>query len=95
MQRRIAVGFLLVSFLTLGAAAEAARVRVVHRPHRTVVTVHRGFPIRRTLPRVVVRTPVVAFRVAPRVFLPPLVFRSVVVAVAPLPDLVLWQGCCR
>jgi hypothetical protein len=92
MQRRIATGLVLVSFLAVGAAAEAARVRVARRPHRTVVTVHRGFPLRRTLPRVVVRGPVVAVRVTPRVFLPPLVFRPVVVAVAPLPNVVRWQG---
>lgn len=68
---------------TLAPVADAARVRVTKRGRTTSVTVHRGFPIRRTLPtNVVVRTHTV--RVAPRVYLAPVAFTAV--AVAALPD---------
>ena len=74
---------LVVATVSL-SQAEAARVRVVHRgPHRTTVVVHRGFPLHRTLPAVVVRAPAVAVRVAPRVYLAPVVFGAVVVASLP------------
>ena len=66
--------------------AEAARVRVTKTRTRTgrvttKVTVSRGFPIRRTLPTVVVRTHTV--RVAPRVYLAPVAFAAVAVATLP------------
>ncbi len=81
MKRVLAVAGLLA--LTLGPvapSAEAARVRVVHHGPRTRVTIRTGFPIGRSLPRVVIRTPRVAIRVTPRVFLPSVVFGAVVVA---------------
>ena len=83
------VGFLLALGLTV--AAEAARVRVVHRGHRTRVTVRAGFPLHRRLPHVYVRAPRVAIRVTPRVFLPPLIFPAVVVAVPPALELREWR----
>ena len=63
---------------------------VVHQGKHGKVVVHTGFPIRRTLPLVVVRPPRVAIRVAPRVFVAPIVFRPVVV-VRPAPTLVVWS----
>jgi hypothetical protein len=64
------------------STVDAARVRVVKRGRTTRVTVHRGFPIHRTLPSVVVRTgPVV--RVAPRAYLAPVAFAAVAVASLP------------
>jgi hypothetical protein len=74
----------------VASAAEAARVRVVHRGPHTRVTVHRGFPIARTLPRVYVRAPRVAVRVAPRVYLRPVVFGATVVAL-PKDDVQVWR----
>ena len=62
--------------------AGAARVRVRTRHARATVVVRPGFPLRRTLPVVVVR-PVPVVRVAPRVYLAPVVFGAVVVASIP------------
>jgi hypothetical protein len=86
------VSSILVFVVLTSSAAEAARVRVVHRGRTTRVTVHRGFPIHRTLPRVYVRRPVVAVRVTPRVFLPPVVFGTAVVVEAPAADRQAWSG---
>src|SRR4051794_38067651 len=62
--------------------ANAARVRV-RTGRRTTVVVRTGFPLHRVLPAVVVRGPAVAVRVAPRVYLAPVVFRPVFVASLP------------
>jgi hypothetical protein len=67
--------------------ADAARVvrttRVTrHGVTRTRVTVRPGFPIRRTLPAVVVR-PAGVVRVAPRVYLAPVVFTAAAIASIP------------
>jgi hypothetical protein len=88
-------GLLLVTLLFtlfLPETATAVRVRVRHRGRRTTVVVHRGFPIRRTLPMVVIRPPVVAVRVAPAVFLPPVVFGAVVLSAPPARDRQVWEG---
>lgn len=81
--------------MTLSApVADAARVKVTKTTRRggrttTKVTVHRGFPIHRTLPSVTVRTaPVV--RVTPRVYLAPVTFAAVAVAAATLPVTNTW-----
>lgn len=76
---------LLALFLLATATAEAARVRVTHkgpRGRRTTVTVRSGFPIRRTLPAVVVR-PAPVVRVVPRAYLAPVAFGAVVVSSLP------------
>jgi len=82
------------SFLSLASDVQAARVVVRRGPRgrvtRVRVTTHAGFPIRRTLPTVVVRGPVV--RVAPRVYLSPLVFGAVVVASLPPAPSRSWVG---
>lgn len=71
--------------------ADAARVRVRRGPAgRTRVTVTAGFPIRRTLPTVVVRPAPVAVRVAPRVYLAPVVFTAAVVTAIPGRD--VWRA---
>jgi len=86
MKRPVIVSLLVV--LSLVATAEAARRRVVVRGPRRTVVVRTGFPIRRTLPAVVVR-PGVAVRVAPRVYLAPVAFAAAVVT---LPSVVDWHG---
>ena len=84
MRRLVAIS--LLAALAVAGTAEARRVRrVVVRGPRVRVTVHPAFPIRRTLPAVVVRPgPVV--RVAPRVYLAPVVFTAAVVASVPHAD---------
>jgi hypothetical protein len=82
-QRIVITALVLASIISVTPRMEAARVRVVHtRGHRVRVTVRPGFPIRRTLPEVVIR-PGVAFRVAPRVYLAPVIFTAAVVASLP------------
>jgi hypothetical protein len=81
---------LLMAGLLLGAAvlsldsAYAARRVVVRKGGRVTrvhVTVRPGFPIRRALPNVVVRSTTV--RVVPRVYLAPVAFAAVAVAASP------------
>lgn len=64
------------------------RVVVHHAPKRTVV-VHRGFPIRRTLPVVVVRPARVAI-ISPAIFLAP-VFWVATAATAPPRERLVWE----
>jgi len=86
VKRLFAIVLLLV---TLAPLAEAARPRrVVVRGPRGRVVVRTGFPIRRTLPEVVIR-PGPAVLVAPRVYLTPVVFRA---AVVPLPARTDWRA---
>ncbi len=81
MKRLAYITVLAVVALSVAAPAFAARARVRRGPHgRAVVVVHRGFPLRRTLPVVVVRPARVAVRVVPRLFLAPVVWTAVVVA---------------
>ena len=82
---------LTAAVLLIASTADAARVRVTHRGprgRRTTVTVQRGFPIHRTMPTVVVRGPVV--RVAPRVYLSPVVFTAAIVTAVPHGQ--VWRG---
>lgn len=94
MKKCLAVLFaLLMGFALLAPSlSEAARARVVRRgPHRrTVVVVHRGHPIHRTLHAVVFRRPAVVVRVAPARFLP-LVVWAAVVSERPAADVLAWQ----
>jgi len=92
MKRILALLLFVLCVLPLADTAEAARVRVVRRgPHRTTVTVRRGFPLHRALPDVVIRAPRVAVRVTPRVFLPGVAFGAAVVAAAIAPESRVWQ----
>jgi hypothetical protein len=91
--KRLALGALvLVTLLPFVPEADAARVRVKTRRTtvRVRVNVRPGFPIRRTMPTVVVRGPVV--RVAPRVYLAPVVFTAAVIATAPAATTHVWTG---
>jgi hypothetical protein len=78
-----------LSFL-VPLSATAERVVRVKRP-RTTIVVHNGFPIRRTLPSVVVVEPRVAFRVAASAFLPVVPFRAVVVATHLPASSLVWE----
>jgi hypothetical protein len=83
MKNILVAGLLLgVSVLSLDSAyARRVVVRRQGRVTRVRVTVHPGFPIRRTLPNVVVRSATV--RVAPRVYLAPVAFAAVAVGASP------------
>jgi hypothetical protein len=88
--KRIIVMTLVLTAM-LAADASAGRVVVRKGPRGKRVTVHRGFPIRRTLPNVVVR-PAPVVRVTPRVYLAPVTFGAVVVASLPPADRRTWTG---
>lgn len=92
MKRLAGLALFFATLLALAAPAEAVRVRVRHRGHRTTVVVRPGFPIRRTLPVVVVRPPRVAVRVTPGIFLPPLLYAPVVVTTIPVREAIVWEG---
>jgi hypothetical protein len=82
-----------LSFLSVVPDADAARrvvVRKSPRGTRVRVTTHRGFPIHRTLPQVVVRTPVV--RVAPRVYLGPVAFTAAAISTLPPASARVWTS---
>ena len=90
MHRLIVTGFLAVAALVVASADAATRVRVVHHGHTTRIVVHRGFPLVRPLPMVVVMRPRVAIGIAPLRYLPPVVWAPVVVA-APAATELAWE----
>jgi hypothetical protein len=93
MKRVGAVALLLILGLQVVEPAFAARRVVVrHRgPRRTVVVVHRGWPLRRPARTVVVHPVRTVVRVTPGHYLAPVVFGGVLVATAPAQDLLVWQ----
>jgi hypothetical protein len=91
MKRWILALVFAAMFVQIASPVLATRKRAVHHgPRRTAVVVHKGFPIRRAFPEVVVRPARVVVRVAPAVFLAPLAWRATVVA-APAADVLIWQ----
>ncbi|MGN6187241.1 MAG: hypothetical protein ACTHQM_26695 [Thermoanaerobaculia bacterium] len=92
--RRFLLGlFILATLIPFAPTADAARVRVRTRRGNVVrvrVNTHPGFPIRRTMPNVVVRGPVV--RVAPRVYLSPIAFTAVAIASLPPARARAWES---
>ncbi|HUP63084.1 MAG TPA: hypothetical protein VNA69_22020 [Thermoanaerobaculia bacterium] len=91
MKRTIVASLLGALILSLAADANAGRVVARKGPRGTRVTVHRSFPIRRTLPHVVVR-PAPVVRIAPAVYLAPVVFTAAVVASLPPENTRVWTG---
>lgn len=95
MKRLFALFLLAALGLQFVPPADAARRKrvVVHRGphHRTVVVVHRGWPLRRPARVVVVRPARVHYRVAPVVFLPLVVWTGAVVASAPARNVLVWE----
>ena len=95
MKKRWVIVFLVVALLGLQALAAAASSgldrRVVRR--RTVVVVHRGFPVVRPLRHVVVHPIIRPCRVAPRIFLPLAFWTGVAVAgtAVPAPHFIVWE----
>lgn len=88
-------GLLLVLTLavTCAAPALAARARVVHRGprHRTVVVVHRGWPLHRPLRPVYIHPARSVVRVHTGVFLAPVIWAPRVIAVRPARDYRVWE----
>jgi hypothetical protein len=68
-----------------------ANQRRRHPRRRAVVVVHKGFPLHRPLRHVVVRPILHPYRVAPRVFLPLIVWEGTVVATLPGSDVLVWE----
>lgn len=93
MKRLVILCMLAALSLQSVAPADAARRVVVRRGphHRTVVVVHRGWPLRRPLRAVVIHPVRVTYGVAPAVFLPMVVWTGVVVATAPARDILVWE----
>jgi hypothetical protein len=95
MRRWIVVALLFVlaaqAFEAQAGPKKRAARRVAHR--RAVVVVHHGWPLRRPLRRVYVRPARVPIRMAPRIFLAPVVFTGVVIAAASAParDILVWE----
>jgi len=92
MRRLIPLLLVLALGLSFAEQASARRVVVRHGPRRTTVVVHRGWPLARPARLVVVRPTVVAVRVQPRVYLRPVVWSSMAIAVAshPTADALAW-----
>lgn len=96
MKRLVLLSLLAAVVLSIAEPASAARRRVVVRgPHHTVVrrtvVVHRGWPLRRPLRAVIVRPARVTVRVAPVVFLAPVVWGGVVISRHPAHDVLVWE----
>lgn len=95
MKRFLVVVLLAVLGVQAVVPAEAARRVVVRRgPHRrTIVIVHRGWPLRRPMRTVVVHPVRTQVRVTSVRYVAPVVFTGVVVAVATAParDRFVWE----
>jgi len=83
--------FVLILLLGFQAAAASSLVQRRRPLRRTVVVVHRGWPLHRPLPRVVVHGVRVPVRVSPVRFLPAVLWPGVVVAVPPRRDALIWE----
>ena len=93
MRRLIQIVLVLLLGLSMAQQATARRRVVVREtPRRTVVVVHRGWPLTRPARVVLVRPTVVAVRVQPRVYLRPVVWSTMTIAVAshPTADALAW-----
>ncbi len=96
MKRVILIALLLAFGAQLYDSADAGpRRRAARRVvrHRTVVVVRRGWPIRRPLRQVWIHPARVPIRMAPAVYLAPVVFTGIVVAAASAPpsDILVWE----
>jgi hypothetical protein len=95
MKKRFVIVFLVVALIGLQALAATASSgmdrRVVRR--RTVVVVHRGFPVVRPLRHVIVHPIIRPYRIAPRIFLPLAFWTGVAVtsAAVPAPHFMVWE----
>jgi len=95
MKRTVALLlFAILGVQTVAPAFAARRVVVRRGPHhRTVVTVHRGWPLRRPARVVVVRPPRVVVRVAPVTYMPVVFWSGALVGPSAYPahDVFVWE----
>jgi len=91
MKRFLPVVLLLALFGLQSVSAPPAEAQRRRPPRRTVVVVHKGFPLRRPLRPVIVRPVRRPYRVAPRVFLPLVTWGGIVAATLPGSNLVVWE----
>ena len=92
MKRALTIALAAVIVLSAAFESDARVVRVRRGPAgRVRVTTRPGFPIRRTLPTVVVRGGTVV-RVAPRVYLGPVAFTAVALATLPPANVRVWTA---
>jgi len=92
MKRRTFFIFLvliLFGFHAFGTTADAAQRR--KRLKRTVVAVHKGFPIRRAPRQVIIHPILRSYRVAPRVYLPLVAWGGVSTTVVVGSHLLVWE----
>ncbi len=92
MKKRIVP--LLLALVLFGLQSFAASVSADQRrkpPRRTVVVVHKGFPIVRPLRAVFTHAIRRPFRVVPRLFLPVIMWAPVLSTVPPPVNLILWE----
>lgn len=84
--------FAMILIPVVSSAANAPGLDQRRRPpRRTVVVVHRGFPLKRPLRNVVVRPVRRPFRISPARFLPAVFWAGVVVASLPARDVLIWE----
>jgi hypothetical protein len=92
MKRRLFPFFLLLVMFGLQTiAAPSADGQRRKPPRRTVVVVHRGFPIKRAPRNVVIHAIRRPYRIAPRLYLPLLTWGGVLVTTVPGRDLMVWE----
>jgi hypothetical protein len=94
MKKRWLIVFLAVFLLGLqGLAATASSGQKRRHRRRTVVVVHKGFPIVRPLRHVIVHPIIRPYRIAPRICLPVAFWTGVVVTASaiPAPHFIVWE----
>ena len=93
MKRFVVFGLaVLLGFQTAFAGSSSSGLGQRRRPpRRVVVSVHKGFPLRRPLRHVVIHPVRVSVRVVPARFLPAVFWSGVVIASAPRADILVWE----
>ena len=93
MKKRFIPVFLVLFLFGLQTLAPASPEGQRRRPprKRVVVVVHKGFPLKRSLRSVVVHPIRRPYRVAPRIFLPLIIWAPVLSTVPPPANLFVWE----
>ncbi len=90
MKRVVALGLVLMLFGSLAVGVSASPQRRRHH-RRAVVVVHKHFPLRRSLHRVVIHPIIRPYRIAPSVFLPLVNWVGIVSLTYPSSHLYVWE----
>lgn len=90
-----ALAFVLFVFLIIPAVSSGSIASGLDQrrkpPRRTVVVVHRGFPLKRAMRNAVVRPLRRPFRVLPARYLAAVMWMGVIVSALPARDLLIWE----